>query len=328
MNQIQTMRVFVCVAEQQSFRRAAHHLGVSNALVTRSIAMLESHLNTRLIHRTTRNLSLTEAGLRYLDGCRALLEEFDHLEASVTHAVREPAGTLRVVASGLLSPLALTPLVNSFRHRYPELRVQLTVAEGPLDVLDSGYDVGIATGDRLDGNPTLIGHALAPNPFVACAAPAYLERRGEPRAPEDLPGHDWVTLAPHQHAPTWRLVGHDGATHSITVRPTCTVNQLALVQAAAVAGSGIAVLPEPSIADALATGALVRLLPTFRIDDPDAQLSVVYPNRQYVPARTRSFVEHVLEHFGAQTARERAGYGFLRSPDRADIVTGRQTGLQ
>ncbi|WP_205171405.1 LysR family transcriptional regulator, partial [Burkholderia sp. LMG 13014] len=171
MNQIQTMRVFVCVAEQQSFRRAAHHLGVSNALVTRSIAMLEGHLNTRLIHRTTRNLSLTEAGVRYLDGCRALLEEFDHLESSVAHAVREPAGTLRVVASGLLSPLALTPLVSSFRHRYPELRVQLTVAEGPLDVLDSGYDVGIVTGNRLDGNPTLIGHALAPNPFVAVAAP-------------------------------------------------------------------------------------------------------------------------------------------------------------
>ncbi|WP_455733155.1 LysR family transcriptional regulator, partial [Burkholderia stabilis] len=174
MNQIQTMRVFVCVAEQQSFRRAAHHLGVSNALVTRSIAMLEGHLNTRLIHRTTRNLSLTEAGARYLDGCRALLEEFDHLESSVAHAVREPGGTLRVVASGLLSPLALTPLVSSFRHRFPELRVQLTVTEGPLDVLDSGYDVGIVTGNRLDGNPSLIGHALAPNPFVACAAPAYL----------------------------------------------------------------------------------------------------------------------------------------------------------
>ncbi|ELW9526826.1 LysR family transcriptional regulator [Burkholderia cenocepacia] len=327
MNQIQTMRVFVCVAEQQSFRRAAHHLGVSNALVTRSIAMLEGHLNTRLIHRTTRNLSLTEAGVRYLDGCRALLEEFDHLESSVAHAMREPAGTLRVVASGLLSPLALTPLVSSFRHRYPELRVQLTVAEGPLDVLDSGYDVGIVTGTRLDGNPSLIGHALAPNPFVACAAPAYLDRRGEPRVPDDLPGHDWVTLAPHQHAPTWQLVGHDGVAHSVTVRPACTVNQLALVQAAAVAGAGIAILPEPCVADALNHGTLVRLMAGYRIDDPDAQLSLVYPNRQYVPARTRSFVEHALEHFSAPSARDHTDYGFLRpvrGPERSDIVTGLQ----
>ncbi|MGU7773569.1 LysR family transcriptional regulator [Burkholderia sp. MR1-5-21] len=327
MNQIQTMRVFVCVAEQQSFRRAAHQLGVSNALVTRSIAMLEGHLNTRLIHRTTRNLSLTEAGVRYLDGCRALLEEFDHLEASVTHAVREPVGTLRVVASGLLSPLALTPLVTGFQRRYPQVRVQLTVAEGPLDVLESGYDVGIVTGNRLDGNPALIGHALAPNTLVACAAPAYLERRGEPRAPDDLPRHDWVALAQHQHAPAWRLLGPDDATHAVTVRPVCTVNQLSLVQAAAVAGSGIAVLPEDLAAGALDSGALVRLLPGYRIDDPDAQLSLVYPNRQFVPARTRSFVEHALDHFGTQAARTRAGYAFLhesRAPDRPDIVTGLQ----
>ncbi|MGS0896284.1 LysR family transcriptional regulator [Burkholderia stagnalis] len=327
MNQIQTMRVFVCVAEQQSFRRAAHHLGVSNALVTRSIAMLEGHLNTRLIHRTTRNLSLTEAGARYLDGCRALLEEFDHLEASVALAVREPGGTLRIVASGLLSPRALTPLVSSFRYRYPELRVQLTVAEGPLDVLDSGYDVGIVTGNRLDGNTALIGHPLAPNPFVACAAPAYLERRGEPRTPDDLPRHDWIALAPHQHAPAWRLIGPGEVTHSVTVRPSCTVNQLALVQAAAVAGSGIAVLPEPCVADAIDHGTLVRLLPGYRIDDPDAQLSLVYPNRQFVPARTRSFVEHALDHFGAQAARERPDYGFLRpprAPERSDLLTGLQ----
>lgn len=327
MNQIQTMRVFVCVAEQQSFRRAAHQLGVSNALVTRSIAMLEGHLNTRLIHRTTRNLSLTEAGVRYLDGCRALLEEFDHLEASVAHAVREPIGTLRIVASGMLSPLALTPLVSGFQRRYPQVRVQLTIAEGPLDVLDTGYDVGIVTGNRLDGNPALIGHALTPNTLVACAAPAYLQRRGEPLVPDDLPRHDWVALAPHQHVSAWRLVGPDDAVHPVTVRPAYTVNQLSLVQAAAVAGSGIAVLPESVVADALDSGALVRLLPGYRIDDPDAQLSLVYPNRQFVPARTRGFVEHALEHFSTQAARSHASYAFLRdtrAPDRPDIVTGLQ----
>ncbi|RAC91799.1 LysR family transcriptional regulator [Burkholderia multivorans] len=327
MNQIQTMRVFVCVAEHQSFRRAAHHLGVSNALVTRSIAMLESHLNTRLIHRTTRNLSLTEAGVRYLDGCRALLEEFDHLEASVAQAAHEPGGTLRVVASGLLSPGALTPLLGRFRHRYPELRVQMTIAEAPLDVLDAGYDVGIVTGDGFDGNPALIAQALAPNPFVACASPAYLERRGEPRTPDDLPRHDWVALAPHQHPGAWRLVGPDARVHTVTVRPACTVNQLALVHAATVAGSGIAMPPEHCVADAIDSGTLVRLLPGYRIDDPHTQLSLVYPNRQFVPARTRSFVEHAIEHFSTLAQPERAGYGFLRAAHasaHADGVPGLQ----
>jgi DNA-binding transcriptional LysR family regulator len=327
MNQIQTMRVFVCVAEQQSFRRAAHQLGVSNALVTRSIAMLEGHLNTRLIHRTTRNLSLTEAGVRYLDGCRALLEEFDHLEASVAHAVREPIGTLRIVASGMLSPLALTPLVDGFQRSYPLVRVQLTVAEGALDVLDTGYDVGIVTGNRFDGNPALVGHVLAANTLVACAAPAYLERRGKPHAPDDLPHHDWVAISPNQHPPAWRLVGPDDATHPVSLRPVFTVNQLSLVYAAAAAGSGIAVLPESLVADALDNGALVRLLPGYRIEDPDAQLSLVYPNRQFVPARTRSFVEHALDHYSARASRPAPGYAFLREPraaDRPDIMTGLQ----
>lgn len=327
MNQIQTMRVFVCVADQQSFRRAAHQLGVSNALVTRSIAMLEGHLNTRLIHRTTRNLSLTEAGVRYLDGCRALLEEFDHLEASVTHAGRDPVGTLRVVASGMLSPHALTPLVDGFRRRQPQMRVQLTVAECPLDVLDAGYDVGIVTGNRLDGNPALIGHALAPNTLVVCAAPAYLERRGTPHSADELPRHDWVAIAPHQHPPAWQLIGPDETVHPVSLRPALTVNQLSLVQAAAIAGSGIAVLPENLVAGALGGGELVRLLPGYRIDDPDARLSLVYPNRQFVPARTRSFVEHALDHFSATAAQSAAGFTFLhepRSADRPDIAAGLQ----
>ena len=103
MNQIHAMRVFARVAETQSFRRAAQQLDVSNALVTRSIAMLEAHLQTRLINRTTRNLSLTEAGIRYLEGCRGLLEDLDHLENTVAYTGREPGGTLRIVASGALS---------------------------------------------------------------------------------------------------------------------------------------------------------------------------------------------------------------------------------
>jgi len=109
MNQIHAMRVFVRVSETESFRRAAQQLDVSNALVTRAIAMLEAHLRTRLINRTTRNLSLTEAGTRYLEGCRALLEELDHLESMVAHTEGDPSGTLRVVASGSLSLMALTP---------------------------------------------------------------------------------------------------------------------------------------------------------------------------------------------------------------------------
>ncbi|WP_179401984.1 LysR family transcriptional regulator [Burkholderia guangdongensis] len=304
MNQIQTMRVFICVIEQQSFRRAARTLGVSNARVTRSIAALEGHLNTRLMHRTTRSLSLTEAGVRYLDGCRALLEAFDHLESSIVHATREPVGTLRVVASGRLSPRALTPLVDGFRRHHPQVRVQLTIADAPIDALDTCYDAGIVTGDRLDGHPALVGHALAPDTLVPCASPAYLARCGLPRRPGDLSQHAWIALAPHEPSSTWRMVDPDGVAHLVPMQPSYTVNRLSLVREAAVAGSGIALLPESFAADALDSGALVPVLAGYRADDPDARRTLVYPDRQFVPARTRSFVEYALAHFGRRAGRD------------------------
>src|ERR1700730_13148091 len=136
MNQIHAMRVFVRVSETESFRRAAQQLDVSNALVTRAIAMLEAHLRTRLINRTTRNLSLTEAGNRYLEGCRGLLEELDHLENTVAHTEREPSGTCLVVASGALSLLSLTPLLNGYRRLYPKVRIRLTLAERHVDLVE------------------------------------------------------------------------------------------------------------------------------------------------------------------------------------------------
>ena len=153
MNQIHAMRVFVRVSETESFRRAAQQLDVSNALVTRSIAMLEAHLRTRLINRTTRNLSLTEAGTRYLEGCRALLEELDNLETALAHTEGEPSGTLRVVASSSLSLLTLTPLIDGFRKRYPKVNVRLTLAERHVDLVEDGFDVGIVTARITIHNP-------------------------------------------------------------------------------------------------------------------------------------------------------------------------------
>ncbi len=291
------MRVFVSVAELQSFRRAARKLDVSNALITRSIAMLEAHLNTRLIHRTTRNLALTEAGTRYLEGCRALLEEFDHLEASVAHAVREPVGTLRIVASDTLSPLKLAPLFDGFHRLYPKVRVQVTLAYGPIDVIDSGYDVGIIAGLAANDNPALVEHTLGQNPLTLCAASTYLKQHGEPRIPDDLARHAYIGLPLDQHTTMLRLVDTDNTAHPISLRPIYTVNSIWMVRAAVCAGTGIGVLPTAFVASALEQGELVQLMRNYRIDNPDTRLSIVYPNRQFLPARTRSFVEHALDHF-------------------------------
>ncbi len=299
MNQIYAMRVFVRVAETQSFRRAAQQLNVSNALVTRSIATLEAHLHARLINRTTRNLSLTEAGTHYLDGCRALLEELDHLERTVAATEREPGGLLRVVASGTLAPQTLTPLIDGFCRRYAKIKVRLTLAEQLASLADDGHDVGIVTAftpahPELD----LIEMPIATQSLTACAAPAYLAEHGDVQNPEQLAQHACVALPSERSGPAWKFARADGSVRTVTLEPVYTVNSASMVRLAALAGMGIAILPAQLIADDLDAGTLKRVLPDYRVDDPHARISLVVPRRQRLPAKTRAFVDYTLEQAG------------------------------
>jgi DNA-binding transcriptional LysR family regulator len=301
MNQIHAMRVFVRVAETESFRRAAQQLAVSNALVTRSIATLEAHLKTRLIDRTTRNLALTEAGIRYLEGCRGLLEELDRLENALAHTQTEPGGTLRLVASGALSVLSLTPLLDGFRRLYPKVNVRLTLTEQRVDLIEDGYDVGIVTGFKAS-DQELIERSIGTHSLVVCAAPGYLVEHGEPRTPGQLALHAFIALPPEQRSTAWHFTGPEHRPEEITLQPVYTVNSAPMVRLAALAGMGIAILPWQMVDDDLAAGNLQRIMADHRVDDPDLKVSLIYPNRQFLPAKTRSFVEHTLEHFGRASA--------------------------
>ncbi|WP_321879364.1 LysR family transcriptional regulator [Paraburkholderia bannensis] len=296
MNQIHAMRVFVRVAESQSFRRAAQQLDVSNALVTRSIAMLEAHLHTRLINRTTRNLSLTEAGLRYLEGCKSVLEELDHLEDSLAHTEREPSGTLRVMAAGALSLATLTPLIDGFRRLYPRVNVRLTLAEKHTELLEDGFDVGIVAACATRGGD-FVEHALGTTAFVPCASPAWLAEHGEPLTPEQLEQHAAVTLPPEERSVSWLFARPGESAQQVTLQPGYAVNNMLMVRLAALAGMGVAVVPAPLVADDLAAGTLVRLLPGYEIEDAQASMAIVYPRRQYLPAKTLRFVDYTIEHF-------------------------------
>ncbi|WP_206999070.1 LysR family transcriptional regulator [Trinickia mobilis] len=313
MNQIQAMRVFVGVAETRSFRRAARQFEVSNAFVTRCIAMLESHLNTRLINRTTRNLSLTDAGLRYLEGCRSMLEELDQLDATVASAEHGPSGTLRVAVSAALSPLRVTPLIDGFRRRYPSVKIRLTLAEHQADLASDNYDVAIVTAFRAQ-NAALVEHPLGVHALVPCASPDYLAQHGEPHAPCELPGHAFVSLPAGQHEPAWRLMDRNSRVHEVSLPPVYTVNSVPMVRLAALAGMGIAILPLPFVADDLAVGELKRIMEDYVIDAPDAKVSIVYPERQFLPAKTRSFIDHTLEHFDSGEPVDRGHASTRRIP--------------
>ncbi|MEI6000156.1 LysR family transcriptional regulator [Paraburkholderia bengalensis] len=303
MNQIYAMRVFVRVAETQSFRRAAQQLKVSNALVTRSIATLEAHLHARLINRTTRNLSLTEAGVHYLEGCRGLLEELDHLEGSVAGTEREPGGTLRVVATGALSPQALTQLLDGYRRRCPRVRIRLTLAERAPHLIEDGYDVGLfiagpsPSGAAADTDSVEL--SFATQRLVPCASPSYLAARDEPHHPEHLALHTCIAAPVEPRGPVvWHFVDGDGDAQPVSIEPSYMVNSALLVRLAAIAGMGVAVLPEPLVADDFATGALKRIMQDYTVDESQARVSLVYPRRRHLPARTRAFVDYTVEHAG------------------------------
>ncbi|OUL93768.1 LysR family transcriptional regulator [Paraburkholderia hospita] len=306
MNQIYAMRVFVRVAETQSFRRAAQQLKVSNALVTRSIATLEAHLHARLINRTTRNLSLTEAGTHYLEGCRGLLEELDHLEGSVAGTEREPGGTLRVVATGALSPQALTQLLDGYRRRFPKVHIRLTLAERLPHLIEDGYDVGLfiagPTPAGASADIDSVELSFARQRLVPCAAPSYLAAREEPRHPDHLALHSCIATPSEQRGPTvWHFIESDGDAQPVTLDPSYMVNSPLLVRLAAIAGMGVAVLPEPLVADDFATGALKRIMQDYTVDESQAKVSLVYPRRRHLPAKTRAFVDYTLEHAGCPT---------------------------
>jgi DNA-binding transcriptional LysR family regulator len=294
MNQIHAMRVFVRVADTESFRRAAQQLDVSNALVTRAIAMLEAHLRTRLINRTTRNLSLTEAGTRYLEGCRALLEELDHLESAVTHTEGEPSGTLRVVASSALSLLTLTPLIDGFRKLYPKVNVRLTLAERHVDLVEDGYDVGIVTAFMVSST-ALVERPIGLNALVPVATPAFVAEHGLPVAPADLQNMPSVGLPNDIRSSSWHFRHKLGSSDQVTLTPVYSVNSALMVRLATLRGMGFSILPEGIVANDVKDGTLVRLLPEYSVDDPEMKVSIVYPGRQYLPAKTRFFIDYALE---------------------------------
>nr|WP_248322242.1 LysR family transcriptional regulator [Caballeronia sp. Sq4a] len=296
MNQLQAMRVFLKVAETESFGRAAAALDLSNAVVTRYVSLLEAHLNTRLLNRTTRSVSLTEAGKSYADGCRAVIEQVETIEASVANSSVDPSGTLKLVASASFSLLELTPMLRAFRNRYPSVKLRLTLLHRPVDLVDEGFDAGIVV-PHLVNSGTLISRPLFKVAAAVVASPDYLERRGTPARPASLAKHDFLAPSADIHGSTWTFTGPSGVSEEVSLDPAYTVNSSPMLRQAEMSGMGIAVLPESYVERDVQAGALVRLFPGYRLKDADKEVSIVYPGRRHVSAKTRSFVDFALSYF-------------------------------
>jgi len=287
------MEAFVRVVDAGSFSGAARRWGRSNAVVSKYVAALEDHLGVELLRRTTRSLSLTEAGRAYHDRCVALLSDIDALEASLRDDAVSPRGLLRVSAPPGFASKYLDAMTSTFIARYPDIQMDLDLTHRMVDLVEEGIDVAIRVTEPRDSS--LIARRLGPAPIRAVASPAYLERAGTPSHPKDLRNHPCLVDTNFRDQQRWRFEV-DGKPQTVAVSGPVRVNSPMAVTRLAIAGHGVALCPDFMVAEALASGHLVEVLPgsvAFRW-----AIHAVYPRRRYVSGRVRVFIDHLAAALG------------------------------
>lgn len=286
MDRLVSMGIFVAVAERGSFAAAARHLRRSPATVTRAIAELESALSVRLLDRTTRAVSLTDAGQRFLPGAKRLLADFADIEQSAVGLASAPRGELRVTAPIVFGRRHVLPLVTEFLARYPDVNVRLELTDRSVDLIEDGLDIAVRIGALPSSSAIVTSVGTVRGIIVATAD--YLARRGEPLSPDDLANHDVIAFAGLENQTRWRFRKDDEAIET-AIRPRLIVNTAEAAIDGAMASFGITRVLSYQVADALAEGSLVRLLRGY--ENEPAPVHLLYPQGRYPAPKLRAFLD-------------------------------------
>lgn len=296
-DKIAAMQVFVRVAELNSFSRVAEEAELSSSYVSKLVLQLEQSLGTKLLQRTTRRLQLTEAGAAYLPQCREILEQIARADAMVAEKGDKPKGRLRINLPQSFALAALGPLMAQFAGLYPGLELDLNLSDEPVDLLAGGYDCGLRLTTQIQDS-SYVAVRLAVFRIIVCAAPGYLERCGEPANPGDLARHRCFVYAYATGNNRWPLQ-HEGQTY-VTVDSALRVNSTPFMKSFIVQGQGIGVLPEFVAMPELAGGALVEILKDA--NRPALELYAIYPERSFVPAKVRVWIDFMKTAFNTDNA--------------------------
>ncbi len=300
MDQFRAIKVFVRVIDEGSFAGAARALDLAPAVVTRLIAELEEHLGTRLLNRTTRRLALTEIGEAYLERARRILADVDEAAALAASATQEVRGLLRVLCPPAFAVHQLAKHLPRFHRAHPLVTLEIT-SPGPVETVDDNYDLTILLSrEPLDGD--FVARRLARSEFIMCAAPDYLDQRGRPQHPSELRQHD-ALLPPTPSLMRGLTLQRGDGGEEITLpivpsRAALSTTHMDTNYAAALHGLGVAGLPSFMVEDALLEQALERVMPRWRLFS--TTLWAGLPTRKYVPARTRAFLDFLIESFGGE----------------------------
>lgn len=294
MENLTDIAVFLEVVEAKGFTAAARNLDLSRSVASKAVSRLEARLGVRLLNRTTRRTSLTEAGAALHARAARAMEEIREAELEVARLQAHPRGTLRVTVPMSFGLLHVSPAVPEFLRRHPEVKVDLLMEDRTIDLVAERYDAAIRISRKEDSS--LVERRIAPCRMVVCAAPSYVERRGAPVTPEDLGDHDCIgytyARTPHQ----WHFTGPGGKSLSVHVRGPYQVNNGLAQREAALAGVGVILVPTFYVGEDLGEERLVRLLP--RYETPPLSICAVYPQRRHLPPKVRAFVDFMAERFG------------------------------
>lgn len=283
MDRWQAMRIFVKVAETESFAETARHMNMSAPAVTRTVASLEDLIGARLFVRTTRSVKLTEAGSRYLGDCRRILADIAEAEATAGGAHATPTGTLAITASALFGQMYVLPIVIGYLNAYPEVRARTLFVDRPINMIEEAVDVAVRIGHLPDSSLTAVKVGAVRH--VICGAPDYFERHGVPATPADLRDHRIAAPTSAWASPEWRFSGDQ----KVTITPTlqCNTNEAAIT--AARQGWGLTRVLHYQIGPALVAGDLQIVLSDH--EEPPLPIHLLYPEGRSAPAKVRAFID-------------------------------------
>jgi DNA-binding transcriptional LysR family regulator len=293
MDQLRAIATFVRVVEAGSLSAAARLLPSSLTSVSRQISELEQRFGTRLLLRTTRHLALTEDGRILYERARSILGELKEIETAFSRGRHEPSGRLRVGAPTLIGRLAIAPLLGEFLRRFPSLSVDLLLVDRAVDMVEEDIHLWLRVGHLPDSQ--LVARKLAEVQMIVCASPAYLERRGVPRAPADLKDHDCLVFSETPGIAVWRFGRDQKAESKVRLSGRAWANSLDALVTASEDGAGIVRVPSWQVETELAGGRLRRIL---REHEPaPTPVHVLFQPSRLASSKTRAFVDFLIEHW-------------------------------
>jgi DNA-binding transcriptional LysR family regulator len=297
MDRIDAMQAFVTVADLKGFAPAARKLGLSPSGVTRLIAALEDRLGARLLQRTTRSLTLTDVGARYLERVRRILADVEEAERSAEGERTRPSGRLVVSAPLGFGRLHVSPVMSAYLARYPEVTAELRLSDRMINLVEDGVDLAVRIGHL--GDSTLVARHVGEMRRIVVASSAYLKQYGEPKTPEAVASHATIEFGAAAAAPEWRFV-NDGNEMRVVCSPRLTTNSADAAIQYAAQGGGLTRVLAYQAAEAIKQGRLKIVLAKF--EPPALPIHIVYPTSRLLSAKVRAFIDLVVEtadwHFG------------------------------